>query len=213
MIDLEKLQQVLPWQEDLHLPNTLLQLIDRTVDMGRKFSRDNPSDSTAMQAYDENHFKIAREIHQFPEFRERVPQIIGNAELLRYQELLASSTWTRFQKDLAGTLMAWEALERDHTPFPEPLMRETMAHIQTPVLREAVARRQDFYTRQLQTPFDYQGSLKSNDIVTGLTDGNEILQRILAPYRGKVVYADIWGGWCGPCKGYMRDFVRPSKKP
>ena len=29
--------------------------------MGRKFSRDNPSDSTAMQAYDENHFKIARE--------------------------------------------------------------------------------------------------------------------------------------------------------
>lgn len=212
MIDLEKLQQVLPWQEDLHLPNTLLQLIDRTVDMGRKFSRDNPSDSTAMQAYDENHFKIAREIHQFPEFRERVPQIIGNAELLRYQELLASSTWTRFQKDLAGTLMAWEALERDHTPFPEPLMRETMAHIQTPVLREAVARRQDFYTRQLQTPFDYQGSLKSNDIVAGLTDGNEILQRILAPYRGKVVYADIWGGWCGPCKGYMRDFVPAIKE-
>ena len=33
MIDLEKLQQVLPWQEDLHLPDTLLQLIDRTVDM------------------------------------------------------------------------------------------------------------------------------------------------------------------------------------
>ena len=43
MIDLEKLQQVLPWQEDLHLPDTLLQLIDRTVDMGRKFSRDNPA--------------------------------------------------------------------------------------------------------------------------------------------------------------------------
>ena len=40
---------------------------------------------------------------------------------------------TAFQKDLAGTLLAWEALERDHTPFPEPLMRETMAHIQTPV--------------------------------------------------------------------------------
>ena len=77
MIDLEKLQQVLPWQEDLHLPDTLLQLIDRTVDMGRKFSRDNPADSMAMQAYNENHFKIAREIHQFPEFRERVPQIIG----------------------------------------------------------------------------------------------------------------------------------------
>ncbi len=112
-------------------------------------------------------------IHQFPVFREREPRIIGNAELLRYQELLESSIRTRFQKDLAGTLLAWEALERDHTPFPEPLMRETMAHIQTPVLREAVARRQDFYARQLQTSFDYQGSLKSNDIMAGLTDGTK----------------------------------------
>ena len=91
-------------------------------------------------------------------------------------------------------------------------MRETMAHIQTPVLREAVARRQDFYTRQLQTPFDYQGSLKSNDIVAGLTDGNEILQRILAPYRGKVVYTDIWGGWCSPCKHAIKNDVPAVKE-
>ena len=48
--------------------------------------------------------------------------------------------------------------------------------------------------------------------MAGLTDGNEILQRILAPYRGKVVYADIWGGWCGPCKGHMRDFVPAIKE-
>ena len=109
-------------------------------------------------------------------------------------------------------LMAWEAMERDHTPFPEPLMRETMAHIQTPVLREAVARRQDFYTRQLQTPFDYQGSLKAT---TSWPDWRR--ERNPAthprPYRGKVVYADIWADGAAHARGTCVISSLPSKKP
>lgn len=126
MIDLEKLQQVLLWQEDLHLPDTLMQLIDQTVGIGQKYSRDNPADSTAIRAYDENHFKIAEQIHQIPDFRERIPQIIGKAEMLRYQELLESFTWTRFRKDLTITLLTWETLEHSHTPLPEPMFRKIM---------------------------------------------------------------------------------------
>ena len=53
---------------------------------------------------------------------------------------------------------------------------------------------------------------KSNDIVAGLTDGNEILKRILAPYRGKVVYTDIWGGWCSPCKHAIKNDVPAVKE-
>ena len=92
-------------------------------------------------------------------------------------------------------------------------MRETMAHIQTPVLREAVARRQDFYTRQLQTPFDYQGSLKSNDIVTGLTDGNEILQRILAPIAARWFMPTSGVDGAARARGTCVISSRPSKKP
>ncbi|QEH42657.1 TlpA disulfide reductase family protein [Chitinophaga sp. XS-30] len=34
------------------------------------------------------------------------------------------------------------------------------------------------------------------------------LRQLLAPYKGKVVYLDVWGTWCGPCKvemGYVPD--------
>ncbi len=37
----------------------------------------------------------------------------------------------------------------------------------------------------------------------GLTDGREIFERIIAPFRGRIVYVDVWGTWCGPCKRQM----------
>ena len=92
-----------------------------------------------------------------------------------------------FQKDFASTLSTLYALEQSHIPLPDKILQEAISRIHTPGLREAVVRQQDFYVCEQQRPFDFQGSLKSNDIVAGLTDGNEILKRILAPYRGKVI--------------------------
>lgn len=37
-------------------------------------------------------------------------------------------------------------------------------------------------------------------IHTGITT----LEQMLAPYKGKLVYLDIWGTWCSPCKAEMR---------
>lgn len=36
-----------------------------------------------------------------------------------------------------------------------------------------------------------------------LADGKEIFQKLISPYRGRVVYVDIWGTWCGPCREQM----------
>ena len=33
-----------------------------------------------------------------------------------------------------------------------------------------------------------------------LIDGREIFQKLIAPYRGRVIYVDVWGTWCGPCQ-------------
>lgn len=38
------------------------------------------------------------------------------------------------------------------------------------------------------------------------------LEQLIAPFKGKVVYLDIWGSWCGPCINEMAYYTQPLKK-
>ena len=46
-------------------------------------------------------------------------------------------------------------------------------------------------------------SFMNNEPLKDLTDGEELLQKIIEPYHGSYIYIDIWGTWCGPCKEEM----------
>ena len=35
--------------------------------------------------------------------------------------------------------------------------------------------------------------------VEGLTDGKAIVEKMIEPYKGKIIYMDVWGTWCRPC--------------
>ena len=43
----------------------------------------------------------------------------------------------------------------------------------------------------------------SEEELKDITDGRTLFERIIAPFRGYVVYVDVWGTWCGPCRGEM----------
>lgn len=44
-----------------------------------------------------------------------------------------------------------------------------------------------------------------------IIDGKALFERIIAPFKGYVVYVDVWGTWCGPCRGQM-EYVPALKK-
>ena len=43
------------------------------------------------------------------------------------------------------------------------------------------------------------GNVVSGQEIAAMSDGEAILRKITEPYRGKIVYIDVWGSWCHPC--------------
>ena len=44
-----------------------------------------------------------------------------------------------------------------------------------------------------------------------ITDGQQLFENIVKPFKGYVIYVDVWGTWCGPCRGQM-EYVPALKK-
>lgn len=76
-----------------------------------------------------------------------------------------------------------------------------------------------FFNQENQRFIDYKkqiaesksASLQDNRPLAKLTKGEDIFKNIVAPFRGKIVYIDVWGTWCGVCLNEM-SYVPAMKK-
>jgi thiol-disulfide isomerase/thioredoxin len=58
----------------------------------------------------------------------------------------------------------------------------------------------DYYAeQQRQNEEKVKSVIAPNSNVAGLTDGKAIVEKMIEPYKGKIIYMDVWGTWCQPC--------------
>ena len=74
--------------------------------------------------------------------------------------------------------------------------------ITIPSIYDDVVKRNDYYIALANRQLD-KLIMKTGDDVAGMTEGEEILKKLLEPFKGKIVLIDVLGTWCSPCKAAL----------
>ena len=74
--------------------------------------------------------------------------------------------------------------------------------IQLPAARNAILTKNEELIALQNKPMIFTGLRPSSD-VADMTDGENILRKLIEPYKGRYILLDIWGTWCGPCKAAL----------
>ena len=117
----------------------------------------------------------------------------------------------RLTKDMALTWFFASDLENMGEQLTPELTEMAKRNITTPALRDYIfASNKKFadYAKAVSTPNAHPADTAK---LASLTDGKEILDCITAPYRGRMIYVDVWGTWCVPCKEEMKHVPEMKK--
>ena len=103
-------------------------------------------------------------------------------------------------RDIYLACYLWRFIDAARSPLPPPMMESVEKEIQLPVALRTVKSLNDKYTALQNQDLAGAASLRPSTDVENMSDGEAILRKIIEPYKGRIVYLDIWGTWCGPCK-------------
>ena len=108
-------------------------------------------------------------------------------------------------RDIYLACYLWRFIDAARSPLPPPMMESVEKEIQLPVALRTVKSLNDKYTALQNQDLAGAASLRPSTDVENMSDGEAILRKIIEPYKGRIVYLDIWGTWCGPCKATLKE--------
>ena len=119
-----------------------------------------------------------------------------------YDNCLDSLGADKTTKCILMAKLVHRAFEGTHKALPQELMDTLKTWITIPSIYDDVVKRNDYYIALANRQLD-KLVMKTGDDVAGMTEGEEILKKLLEPYKGKIVLIDVWGTWCSPCKATL----------
>lgn len=128
--------------------------------------------------------------------------VIPILNIYNYERFLAvtdSLGWNKTQQDIVLARRIYDLIDHDRMPLKPHILAFADANIEHEAAKQAIHELNDKYEAIGKRTLS-SDNLRSNDDVKDLSEGEQILRKILEPYRGKLVLLDVWGTWCGPCK-------------
>ena len=132
-------------------------------------------------------------------------------KILSLIEVLDSLAASSDLRDLCLARYCYEQLNWLRKPLDSAIVALANTEIKNPDIKALANELNEKYIALSQRDISQSPCLRPNSDVEGLTDGEQILRKILEPYKGRIVYLDVWGTWCSPCKRKLKESPRVKK--
>ena len=107
-------------------------------------------------------------------------------------------------RDLYTAHILYDYINDMRQPLAEMTIDWLNENIKLDFARHQVLALNEKYEALSRKDFSNSTNLLSTDNLEGITEGEQILRKIIEPWKGKIILIDVWGTWCGPCKEALK---------
>lgn len=155
---------------------------------------------------DEDRQRIAKQFNESPlvatisAMAQKHTDLLQTYRYQRYLNYMDSIGTDRQLRDLCLACLLYGQIDGSRSALSPAVLSYAKEEIQIPSALTTVETLNDKYLAIQQKDISKSANLKSNEDVANMSDGEQLLRKIIEPYKGKIILLDIWGTWCSPCK-------------